>query len=329
MKKLLTILILPLLVASFFLFHKYQKDVEGFDEGKKVPIFIEYGTTTKEIVSILKEKGIIETEWPMLVYLKWYKESNNLQAGDFIIKQGTPIPELVDILSHARTTEIPIRIIEGQTIEEIDELLFKKELTQKGEFIECTKKCDFSDYNFINNNSLEGFLFPDTYFVEIKNFNTQSFIKRLLNNFQNRFLSEENISIYTKQGRSLYDIVIMASIIEKEEWNTENMPIVSGILWKRLDERIHLGADATTRYYENKSTEKLTKEDFSKNNPYNTRRVLGLPPTAIGNPGLKALNATLYPEKSKYYYYLHDGNGNIHYSVTNDEHNDKRTRYIN
>lgn len=329
MKRFFLFVFLPLIIFGFFfVFSAYKKAENGFEGGSKVTLHIDYGTPVKQIVKTLVDKEVISSEWSFLLYLHWYNATGNLQAGDFILKKGTAFPILVEQLSNAHPLEIPVRILEGNTIEEIDALLVEKSLIQPGEFIQCTKTCHFSNHDFVFDGNLEGFLFPDTYFVEIDTFKVQSFIDRLLTNFEQRFLTNEVKVLYKSQGKTLQDIVIMASIIEKEDWHPENMPIISGILWKRLAEGIPLGADATTRYFEGKKTEGLTTADFQKNNKYNTRRYTGLPPTAISNPGLSALNASLNPEKTKYYYYLHDSSGMIHYAETNDEHNQNKYQYI-
>ena len=328
LKKGILILLFLLIIISTIGFFEYKNTLNGFSSEDKVPVFIEYGTPVQEIIYELKNKDIIKTSWPIFLYLKINNSFNKLQAGDFIIQKGLPVNELIEVLSHAHPQEIPLRIIEGKTIEDIDNLLVQKTLISPGEFVDCTKNCKFPNHNFFYDGNIEGFLFPDTYYVDIKTFTVQGFISRLLNNFQNRFLTEENISYYKKKGLSLQKLVIMASIIEKEEFNSENRPIVAGILWKRLKELIPLGADATTRYYEKNKKGQLLKHHFEKDNPYNTRKKLGLPPTAICNPGLNALKAALYPEKSDYYYYLHDKNGQIHYATTNDEHNYNKRKYL-
>lgn len=309
-------------------YYHYSNSVNGFDDGQKVSLFIDYGTPVNKIADKLQEKGIIKSTWPFLLYLKLEGKHNELQAGDFILKRGSSYFELTNSLSNAKAKEIPLRIIEGYTIEDIDALLAKKGLIEKGEFTKCAQTCKFPKQNFVYDGNLEGYLFPDTYFTKTDNFDIEHFIRRMLNNFEIRFLSAENKAKYRSQKRSLQQIVIMASIIEREETNINNMPIISGILWKRLDEKIPLGADATTRYFERNKSGALTTADFQKDNKYNTRKYLGLPPTAISNPGINALKAALNPEESKYYYYLHDNSGNIHLSETNDEHNQKKYKYL-
>ncbi len=327
-KKILILVILFIFTTSLYLYKNYQNAIKGFDNGLKVSISIKHWTSGKNIPKLLKNKGIINKEWPLLLYLKKNNLYSNLQAGDFIIKQGTPLPELVKTLSNAHPIEIPIRILEWYTIEDIDELLTNKKLINKGNFIKCTKECQFPKHNFVYDWKLEWYLFPDTYFVDTNNFTIEHFIRRLLYNFERQFLTQEIKQEYKLQGKTLQDIVIMASIIEKEENNISNMPIISWILWKRIKEGIHMWADATTRYYERNKSWPLLAADFKKDNPYNTRRSYWLPPTAISNPWIKALKASLYPEKSVYYYYLHDNNWIIRYAINNNEHNKNKNKYL-
>ena len=128
-------------------------------------------------------------------------------------------------------------------------------------------------------------------------------------------------------GRSLYDTVIVASMVEKEVRTAEDLPIVAGIMWKRLDAEWALGIDATLLYVDADGT--LSSEDLTAENPYNTRINKGLPPGAIGNPGLASLQAALYAKDSDYWFYLTDSDGAVHYAVTNEEHEANKAQYIN
>ena len=129
-------------------------------------------------------------------------------------------------------------------------------------------------------------------------------------------------------NRPVYEVVNMASIVEKEVKTEKDLPIVAGILFKRLDENWFIGADATLLYLKNDRT--ITNADLSANSPYNTRNHLGLPPGPIGNPGLATLKAAAFPEASPYYYYLtKPGTGEVVYAKTNDEHNLNKASYLN
>jgi UPF0755 protein len=129
-------------------------------------------------------------------------------------------------------------------------------------------------------------------------------------------------------GKTLADIVTMASLIEKESRYDDERAMVSGILWKRFDAGTLLGVDATVRYRVSKKTEPLTKTDLLIDSAFNTRRIRGLPPSPITNPGESSIMAALQPKDSSYWYYLHGNDGVIRYAVTNDEHNVNKARYL-
>lgn len=328
MKKILITLITFLLIF-FFLFGIYKFDTyseKAWD--KRLAINIPFWTPTQEVAQILKDKGLISRKWTMLLYIKLSNLEWKIQAWDYIIKHPINLKNLVETLQNNKQEEMRIIIPEWSTIKDIDKILASKNLITPWDIIKCASECTFPEHNFFFDGNLEWYLFPDTYFVPILNFSPSSFLKRMLNNFQKKILTDSFTETYKKTWKSLSDIIIMASIIEREERDRANMPIISWILWKRLNEGIPLWADATTRYYKNDKTWDLNKQDFKENNPYNSRIIKWLPPTAISNPGLSAINASVKPEKSEYYYYLHDSEGNIHYSKTNEEHNYNRLKFI-
>ena len=149
---------------------------------------------------------------------------------------------------------------------------------------------------------------------------------RMLGNFD-RKVTKEIRDEAVAQGRTLDDVINMASIVEKEVLHKQDMGVVSGILWKRLDNKEGLYTDATLEYIVNKNGE-LTVQDLAKDTPYNTRKYRGLPPTPIDNPGLLAILAALRPEKSEYYYYLTNKEGETIFAKTNEEHNRNKVKYL-
>jgi UPF0755 protein len=232
--------------------------------------------------------------------------------------------------------QMALTIPEGWTTQNIDDELVNMRLTTSGEFE--LKVSEFlvdsvlsewvsTDYPWLTPTdnidatpeSLEGYLFPDTYYIDPSTFTCDGLIPRLLDTFESKFLTQENLEKITASGRSLNDIVIMASIVEREALLDEDRPIIAGILWKRLDNDWALGADATLAYI---MGGELTAEDLSYDSHYNTRLYKGLPPTAISNPGLASLEAALNPEASDYWFYLNDQEtGQAHYGTTLEEHN--------
>lgn len=131
-----------------------------------------------------------------------------------------------------------------------------------------------------------------------------------------------------RQGKNLEEIIIMASIIEKEMSSPEDGRIISGILWKRIEAGMGLQADATLTYLTGKPSLKLTEEDLAIDSPYNTYKYRGLPTGPISNPGLNAIKAAIYPEESSYWYYLHDSESQPHYARAFEEHIENKLRYL-
>ena len=179
--------------------------------------------------------------------------------------------------------------------------------------------------NLSKSRTLEGYLFPDTYRLA-KDDAPKDVIVRMLANF-NVKVTQELRDEAKAQNRTFDEIVIMASIIEKEVQSAEDMALVSGVLWKRIDTNEGLYADATLEYIVNKDGE-LTVQDLAKDTPYNTRKYRGLPPGPISNPGLSAILAAIRPEKSDYYYYLTAKDGDTVFAKTNDEHNRNKAKYL-
>jgi len=123
-------------------------------------------------------------------------------------------------------------------------------------------------------------------------------------------------------------VMIMASIVERDERNPDEMPTVAGVLWSRYDLDYWIGADATVLYALGRTSGGLTGTDLDSDSPYNTRKFRGLPPGPISNPGLASIRAAIYPEETDYFYYLHDAEGNIHYGETLEEHNANKAQYL-
>lgn len=171
----------------------------------------------------------------------------------------------------------------------------------------------------------EGYLFPDTYFF-LPNAKPEQIIDTLKNNFNEKIKSiEESVKSFNKP---IGNVVVMASILEAEARTTETRRIIAGILWKRLEMGMPLQVDAPFQYIIGKNTFQLTLNDLKYDSPYNTYKYKGLPPTAIGNPGLDSLTAAVTPIKSPYLFYLSDIRGNMHYAKTFEEHVTNKEKYL-
>lgn len=171
----------------------------------------------------------------------------------------------------------------------------------------------------------QGYLFPDTYrfFPSLAPDLAVTTLKR---NFQKKIAPLED-SIKAS-GHSREEIIIMASIIEKEANGAEDRAVISGILWKRIALGMPLQVDAPFLYLLNKESKELTVKDLAIDSPYNTYKYIGLPPGPINNPGIESIKAAINPQASPYVYYLHDAQGVIHYASTYQEHQANIKRYL-
>lgn len=171
----------------------------------------------------------------------------------------------------------------------------------------------------------EGYLFPDTYFFQ-PSVGAAEVVRRLGDNFQEKIKPFQ--PAIERSGRTLEQIIIMASLIEEEARLNEARRTIAGILWKRLDNEMPLQVDAVFPYIAGKNTFELDQTDLATTSPYNTYRLRGLPVGPITNPGLEAIAAALNPIVTDYWYYLSDRAGNLHYAVDFDAHRANKARYL-
>lgn len=297
------------------------------------------GASAEDVAELLASGHLIRSPLAFILYVRLHHAASSLKAGGYVLKPSLGVPAVVEQLTTGETGEEIVTIPEGFTVGQIDELLTVKGITQPGELVECAQTCDFSSFDFLpsslKGNSvhdapggrLEGYLSPDTYYVSIADFQTKFFLERLLTTFRHRVVEALGKDIKVSH-RSLHQLMTMASLVEEETRRDGERTAVAGILWKRLDAGIGLGVDAAVRYGLGKPTGVLSSADLASASLYNLRKFTGLPPGPITNPSKKSILAVLHPQQSPYFYYLHDHDGQIHYAVTNDEHNLNRQKYL-
>ncbi len=305
-----------------------------------VAVTIDRGESVTSIASALQEKGLVRSALAFKIYARLTGAQAKLQAGSYILRPSQSVAELLSAIAAGKISDISITIPEGFTVADIDALLASKGLGKPGDIIDCALRCDFASFDFLPatgftdaagqkiGTRLEGYLFPDTYALSPAQYVPKFAIERMLGNFRKRVVMPFKTDI-ADSGRSLQNIVMLASLVEMESRRDSERTVVAGILMKRLSLKMLLGVDATVRYGAKKQHgQPLTVADLESDSPYNTRKVAGLPPTPIANPGLASIDAALHPQTSDYLYYLHDAQGNIHYARTNEEHNSNRQKYL-
>jgi UPF0755 protein len=174
--------------------------------------------------------------------------------------------------------------------------------------------------------NLEGYIFPDSYKIR-KEETIEDIINKTLQNFDKKVTPELRQEI-EKQNKTIFEIITMASLLEKEVKTLEDKKIVSGILWKRLENNMPLQVDATISFITGKKDANISIEETKIDSPYNTYKYKGLPLGPISNPGLESIIAAIYPESSDYWYYLSTPEGETVFSKTLEEHNIAKAKYL-
>lgn len=343
MKRFLRFIIgVGLLVVIFFIVvnSKANKDFE--QELADTLFVVDAGQGVNDIAENLKEKGIIDSPFWFKVYVYLKGNRSDFYEGTFYLEQVKSMGQLVETLTTQKplAQEVEITILEGWRVDQIDEYLAQKKLISAGELIKYSE--DFTnsfalqkimeyDWPLLKekpiNVGLEGFLYPDTYRVYQQS-SVEEIVVKMINNFHSKFndtLREE----LERQNKSLYEVLTLASVVEKEMFGYENRQKVADVFQKRLDVGMALQSDATVNYITRKGTDRPSIKDTQVDSPYNTYKHPGLPPTPISNPSIEAIKSVLYPIENDYWYFLTTRDGQIIFGETHDEHLMNINKYLN
>lgn len=316
---------------------QYSKAVKnGYipTDTKKQIILIQKGASAKTVGKILETKGIVENGSHLAKFLKKEDKTEKILAGRFELSPSMSIRQIAQVITDPMQAKNYITIPEGFGIKQIDERLTEQQIAKSGEFIEATKKFnDYTSYTWLPKKQmlvsllpLEGFLFPDTYRIDPANFSSNNLIRMMLDNFEKK-LPTNTAELLKEKNITLYELITVASMLEKEVKHEEDLPIVAGIIWKRVNSGWFLNIDATILYGIGKKT--IASANLKEDGPYNTYTRKGLPLGPIGNPGLKATEAALNPTKTSYWFYLtNPKTGKAIYATSNDGHNRNRAMYL-
>ena len=300
---------------------------------------IEKGQSAREIAGGLEQAGLISNDLFFNYYLWSDRSANLLQAGEYDLSGSMTIPQIVRKFKTGEVREdlgAKITIPEGYTTSQIEATLIGAGLKiSESELVEAAGisaplAYEIFKLNFLldlpSRATLDGFLFPDTYFFD-EDAQLNEIVGRMLANFNEKVSESLRVKIKAR-GKNLYETVIMASLIEREVRTSEDMRLVSGVLWRRMEIGMPLQVDATLIYITGKKAGQISNDDKLIDSAYNTYKYRGLPPTPIANPGLRAIQAAADPVESDYLYYLSAPTGETIFSETLDEHNENRVKYL-
>lgn len=293
-------------------------DVES---GQRVHMKIRPGMDAREIGRALEREGVIDSSLRFRLLVKLHGYGDQLKVGTYNFKTGMTYDEVFEKLLAGEQEYVTFTIPEGFTVKDIALRLEEVGLADSEEFLKAAK--NFAPYRYIEKRPntfyrCEGFLFPDTYTVEsdaelstVMNMMAEDFDQRLTEAMRRRAQS---------MGLSIYDLITLASIVEKECRFAEDRAMVAQVFFKRLSIGMPLQTDASLQYLMDAPKEDVTIADTEIESPYNTYQHMGLTPGPIANPGMAAIKAVLEPAPTDYLYFVADRQGHNHYSNTYDEH---------
>lgn len=340
MKKFL----LSVLAFAFVLFVAnayYKNEIYGSlgSEDDKLVFEVAKGEGVTEIISNLLKQELINSEFFFKMHLKNTNNDSKLQAGSYDLHRAMSVDEIIDVLASGKalSEEIDIKFLEGWTIKDMDEYLAKNNLAKEGIFSSRSSKevsawpFEFEKPDFLESVpggvDFEGYLFPDTYRV-FKGATVDDIAKKMFDNLDKK-LSKELREEIERQGKTIHEIMTMASIIEKEVITDKDMALVSGVLNKRLEIGMNLEVDSSVNYATGQSRPSVTYDDLQIDSPYNTYKYGGLPPGPICNPGERAIIASVYPKESQFLFYLNrQDTGETIFSRNYNEHIRNKNKYL-
>jgi UPF0755 protein len=302
---------------------------------QKVAFHIDSGESTPQIADDLQAKGLIRNAQVFQLYVKYMAHGARLEAGDFTLDRNMSMLQIIAALGQARVQQLSVTLPEGSTMAGMAGVVGRSGLGTADQYVAAARDAAWQ-YPFLQGRpatapaNLEGFLFPDTYQLD-KGSTPRDLVKRQLDRFAQQVTPALQAQIAqaapARPAESLFAIITLASIVEREVTRDPDRSIVCGIFYNRLAQGMALQDDVTVLYGLGKLQGPLTDQDKATNTPFNTYLHPGLPAGPISNPGLSAINACVNPQKSSYYYFFADAKGVTRYARTYAEHQRQQQQY--
>lgn len=315
------LLILSILLMSIFVW--YKKSISPKSNVEKYQIVeIKSGSSTESIAQKLESAELIRSSFAFGLYMK-LNPNNNLKAGSYSLSANQSVKQIISVISGGDVVTKRILIAPGLRYDQIVETLKKQGYSSDDIRLAEDKLRKHELLRGLDSSStLEGYLFPDTYVVEPSSAADDLYLQ-IAKNFQSKISSEIKSGL-KKQGLSFKEAVILASIVQKEEPNASTQKTIAQVFLKRFREGMPLGADPTFKYAAVQFGD-INSPD--SNSPYNTRKVVGLPPAAIANFNISALEAVANPASSDFMYFVHGDDGKAYFSKTLQEHEQNTAKF--
>jgi len=277
------------------------------------------------VARTLEQAGVIRSPLGFALLGALRGSARSLKAGEYEIPRNATTLLILSLLEEGKVKKHMVLFREGGTVHELARLLEAEGLARAEEVRGLAGYPSFLRSLGIEAESLEGYLFPDTYHF-IKGMTAEEMLARMVQRLREQ-VTPEILAQAEARGLAFHQLLTLASIIEKEAIAPQERPLISAVFWNRLRREMPLQADPTVQYAVGKEGRALTRADLQVNSPFNTYRFPGLPPGPIASPGRAAIRAALNPAKAPYLYFVSTGGDRHHFSVTLEEHNSAVARY--
>jgi UPF0755 protein len=327
-KWLIPVIIIAVVLIAIFAAYQSMTGPVTLDEA--VIVTIEEGASTSSIADTLKEAGVIKNTTGFKAYVKKEGLANKLRTGKYEFSGRITLADVCQqLLSNNNLSDIKVTIPEGLTMQETAEKFAASCHITVEDFLNYAQIGDFP-YEYLppagTENRLEGFLFPETYFVG-ENATVEDIVDMLLVQFDSIW-TEEYAQKTAAMNLSTSELITMASLVEKEAVIEADRPTIAGVFYNRLGLNMPLQSCASIQYLLGEPKEHLLYSDLAIESPYNTYKNTGLPPGPIASPGLSSIKAALYPEDTDYLYFVAKPDKSHYFSKTLAEHNAAKAKYL-
>ena len=317
------LLVLIWIVISLFY---YQGTRPASQDSRSITFEVQPGMTLKQVTLELFNQRLIlsPSAFQAIAYIQ--DKEKQIMVGEFSLSPSMLPTEIILRLTSGKTILYPLTIPEGYRITEIASLLDTQGLASSEVFILQTQDKDLIKSMDIPTDSLEGYLFPETYYLS-KLTPEKKIVQKMVNTFKEKVLKSQLLKSTKESPLSLHEIITLASLIEKETGLDSERKLISSVFHNRLRKNMRLQTDPTVIYAIEKFDGNIRKRDLKIDSPYNTYRYKGLPPGPISSPGIKSIEAAIFPIKSNHLYFVSRQDGSHHFSSTLVEHNQAVKKY--
>ncbi len=343
--KLIKLLLLIIIASAGWYFYTeiFSSTAQDTD---KVEFSIDAGESVAALATKLEEEGVVRSAWLFQKFVALKGIDRDIRQGTFTVEGPITLSRVVDALASPSVQERTITIIPGWSIRDIAQYFEREGIFQAEEITEFiglsavdyrgVSDMDaptdvYNEYKVLDGKpwyvSYDGYIAPDTYRV-FKNATVEEIFEKLIAHRDGQFTDEMYRDIESS-GRTLYEVITMASVLEREVRGEEDKKMVADLFWRRYDMNWALQADSSVHYLTGKSGDVFTtKEDRESLSPWNTYKYPGLPLGPISNPSLESIIAAIYPTSNDYWYFLTDMDGVVHYATDLEGHNSNVAKYL-